>query len=98
MGWESFLIGAAAASLAWTVTAVLLLWRFWRFRGGRVEEGKVIERLQATLLKKIGDIPADDLEKIREYIKEINQLEEKVAAAEPPTDGGATGRSVPTPA
>lgn len=98
MGWESFLIGAAAASLAWTVTAVLLLWRFWRFRGGRIEEGKVIERLQAALLKKIDDIPADDLEKIREYINEIDQLEEKVAAAARLSDASAAGRSVPTPA
>jgi hypothetical protein len=35
----------------------------------------IIERLQEALVEKIRDVPADDLEKVREYIKEIKALE-----------------------
>lgn len=37
----------------------------------------IIERLQEALVEKIRDVPADDLEKVREYIKEIKALEEE---------------------
>ena len=36
---------------------------------------QVIERVQNVLIEKIRDIPADDLEKVREYIREISSLE-----------------------
>lgn len=36
----------------------------------------IIERLQEALVEKIRDVPADDLEKVREYIREIKALEE----------------------
>lgn len=93
MSWESFLTGSGAASVAWVLLAVLFL---WRSRRHAAEEGTVIERLQTALLSKIKDIPADDLEKIREYIREINELEERSAAgrshpaATPESDAAAT--------
>jgi len=38
--------------------------------------GGIFERLQEALVEKLRDVPADDLEKVREYIKEIRELEE----------------------
>ncbi len=35
----------------------------------------ILERLQEALVEKIRDIPADDLDKVREYIREIKALE-----------------------
>ncbi len=79
MTWESMLVGAAVASIAWMLLTFLLL---WRTRAAPAPQGPVIERLQSELLQKINELPAEDLEKIREYIREINALEEQVTAAE----------------
>jgi hypothetical protein len=42
----------------------------------------VIKRLRLVLVEKIREIPADDLEKVREYIKEIKELEAQEKQAE----------------
>lgn len=44
----------------------------------------IIERLQEALVEKIRDVPADDLEKVREYIKEIRTLEAEKAKENAP--------------
>lgn len=47
----------------------------------------IIERLQEALVEKIRDVPADDLDKVREYIKEIKALEaEKPQSTSAPED------------
>ena len=79
MTWEALLIGAVVASIAWMLLTFLLL---WRTRAAPAPQGRVIERLQSELLQKINELPAEDLEKIREYIHEIKRLQPDSPAAE----------------
>ena len=74
MDWESFAFGLGVG-LATAGTLATLLVAAWRTRRARAEYGPVIERVQNVLIEKIRDIPADDLEKVREYICEISSLE-----------------------
>ena len=93
MSWESLLIGVAAASIAWMLVAALLI---WRTRSVFQQQGSVMERLQTELLKKINELPAEDLDQIREYITEINALEERVHGVERRSDvSSETGEPAP---
>ena len=82
MAGESLAIGFAAGFAAASTLAALIVVLTWRLRAARVDDGTIIERLQAALLAKIKDIPSDDLEKVREYIREIESLEPQPAASE----------------
>jgi Flp pilus assembly protein TadB len=88
MSWESLLIGVAVASIAWMLVAALWI---WRSRSASQQHGHVIERLQTELLRKINELPAEDLDQIREYIGEINALEERASASERRDVGSEAG-------
>ena len=85
MDGESFVFGLGVGFAA--AAAAALLVAAWRTRGSRAQHGPVTERVQNVLIEKIRDIPADDLDKVREYIREISSLE--------PVRTDAAGEQVP---
>ena len=72
MEWESFGIGLLAGLAAWAPLAAVLVW--W-LRGLRRDPRPIHERVQTALLDKIAEIPAEDLDRIREYVREIDRLQ-----------------------
>ena len=93
MEWESFGIGLLAGLAAWTPLATLLV---WRLRGARRDPRPIHERVQTALLDKIAEIPADDLDRIREYVREIDRLQ-PVAPGDGRRSPAATGEAAPQP-
>ncbi len=79
MDWTSFGAGLLVGLAAWTPLMMLLA---WRLRGVGANQVPILERVQRALLDKIGEIPADELDRVREYIHEIKRLQPDSPAAE----------------
>ena len=93
MEWESFGIGLLAGLAAWTPLATLLV---WRLRAARPDPRPIHERVQTALLDKIAEIPADDLDRIRDYLREIDRLQPN-SPAEGRRSPSAVGEAAPQP-
>ncbi len=93
MDSASFGIGVLVGLAVWTPLAMFLV---WRLRGVRASQVPILERLQRAPLDKIGDIPADDLDRVREYILEIKRLQPDSPVAERAATSSVRGGAAQT--